>query len=222
MILQKALLGEQIENALKEEIVKGRFAPGEKISVEELAAEWGVSNTPIRDAMRRLEKAGILKVVPRRGVYVATLDQADFKHVFDLRIALECLAIRTATLLIPDAEVQSVFDTYEEAARRLQKNGDRKFLIDNDPAIHTVIVQYCGNPKLIEYMQDLHYLIIWVQGIMNARQRDSFERALPEHLVIVRAMKSRDAQAAEAALRTHLENVYLRAQEQWNSNQSKE
>ena len=71
-------------------------------------------------------------------------------------------------------------------------------------------------------MQDLHYLIIWVQGMMNARQRDSFEKALPEHLVIVRAMKSRDAQAAEAALRTHLENVYQRAQEQWNSNQSKE
>lgn len=217
MVLQKASLSEQIESALKEEILKGRFAPGEKISVEALAAEWEVSNTPIRDAMRRLEKAGMLKVVPRRGVYVATIDQQDFKHVFDLRIALECLAIKTATTQIPDEEVQALLKTYKESERRLQESGDRDFLIEHDHAIHDVIVQYCGNPKLIEYMQDLHNLSIWAQGTMNARQPDSFEKALPEHLEIVRRLNERDVEAAESALRSHLENVYRRAQKHWDA-----
>lgn len=215
MILQKASLSEQIEYALKEEILKGRFAPGEKISVEALALEWEVSNTPIRDAMRRLEKAGMLKVIPRRGVYVSTIDQQDFQHVFDLRIALECLAVKTATVQIPDAQVQALLETYEESERRLRESGDRDYLITHDHMIHDVIVQYCGNPKLIEYMQDLHNLSIWAQGAMNARQPDSFEKALPEHLEIARALKARDAEAAEAALRSHLENVCQRAQEQW-------
>lgn len=216
MVLQKASLSEQIENALKEEILKGRFAPGEKISVEVLAEEWEVSNTPIRDAMRRLEKAGMLKVVPRRGVYVATIDQEDFKHVFDLRIALECLAVKTATTQIPDEDVQNLLDTYAEAERRLCEDNDRDFLITHDHLVHDVIVQYCGNPKLIEYMQDLHNLSIWAQGAMNARQPDSFEKALPEHLEIVRALKARDVKTAETSLRSHLECVYHRAQAQWN------
>lgn len=212
MILQKASLSEQIENALKEELLKGRFAPGEKISIEALAEEWGVSNTPIRDAMRRLEKAGMLKVVPRRGVYVATINQQDFKHVFDLRIALECLAVRTATTQIPEEEVHALLKIYEESERRLHENQDRDFLITHDHLVHDVIVQYCGNPKLIEYMQDLHNLSIWAQGTMNARQPDSFEKALPEHLAIARALQIRDTDAAEATLRSHLENVYQRAQ----------
>ena len=216
MILQKASLSEQIENALKEEILKGRFAPGEKISVEALAEEWEVSNTPIRDAMRRLEKAGMLKVVPRRGVYVATIDQQDFKHVFDLRIALECLAVKTATAQIPDEELKALLETYEESERRLRKNNDRDFLITHDHLVHDVIVQYCGNPKLIEYMQDLHNLSIWAQGTMNAHQPDSFEKALPEHLEIAHALNARDVKTAEATLRSHLESVYHRAQAQWN------
>ena len=216
MILQKASLSEQIENALKEEILKGRFAPGQKISIESLAAEWDVSNTPIRDATRRLEKSGLLKIVPRRGVYVANIDWQDFTNVFDLRIALECLAVRTATAQIPDDEIQAMLETYEEAERRLSTSDDREFLMAHDHIIHDLIVKHCGNPKLIKYMQDLHDLSIWARGAMNARRPDSFEKALPEHLQIAYALKARDAETAEASLRTHLENVYHRAREQWN------
>jgi DNA-binding GntR family transcriptional regulator len=212
-------LSEQIERELHDEILCGHFAPGQRLPIEELSERWGVSTTPVRDAVKRLETAGLLEVIPRRGVYVATIDQKTFKHVFDLRIALECLAVKTATALIPDERVEEMVGLYQELAGRNVQNGDTAYLTENDFILHELIVQYSDNPKLIDFMQNLQDLVVLTRSSISARVPDSYEASMPEHLEIVYAIQARDGAAAEQALRCHLKNVYQRAVENWNEAQ---
>jgi DNA-binding GntR family transcriptional regulator len=132
---------------------------GQKISIDEISAHLGVSSTPVRDAILRLEKAGFLKVSPRRGVYVAEFDHKDFKDMFDLRIALECLAIESAAESIPTAELDRITKAYHDAYTLFMASGDRSLLVQNDPLIHDVIVKYCDNNRSKDLVRDLHSLL---------------------------------------------------------------
>lgn len=141
-------LSDKIEDAIREEILSGALVPRQRISIDELSSRWGVSSTPVRDAIRRLEKVGFLKVSPRRGVYVADFDQRDFKNIFDLRIALECLAIRSATDRIPVPELDQIVEAYQRAQKHFIESGDRSLLEDCDSLIHEVVIEYCDNDRV--------------------------------------------------------------------------
>ncbi|RME63935.1 MAG: GntR family transcriptional regulator [Caldilineae bacterium] len=216
LTIQTASLSQQIEEALKSEILAGRYKPGERIPLEELADKWGVSITPVRDAVKRLEKIGFVTVVPRRGVYASTVDWRTFENVFELRIALECLAIRKASQLIPDDVIERVLADYEESARRLAE-GDSEHLVQFDHSLHDLIIQYCDNEKLIEIMRNLHDLNFLARKTLLLIRPDSYEQALPEHLAIMRVLRAHDADAAEQAMRRHLTNVLERARATWKS-----
>ena len=95
-MIQTASLGRQIENELREEILAGRLSPGQRISIDTLAAQWGTSSTPVRDAVKRLADLGFLRIAPRSGVFVAELDARKLEEIFELRIALECMAVTKA------------------------------------------------------------------------------------------------------------------------------
>lgn len=208
-------LGEQIEQALKQEILTGALVPGQRIAIEEFAEKWGTSSTPVRDAVKRLESKGFLKVAPRRGIYVTQLDWQTFKEIFEVRIGLECTAAELATPCIPDAKLREISKIFQEADQRLREDGDLSLLIEHDHVIHDVIVQYCGNSHLIEIMADLSDLIIWARAAIISHEPKAFEITLPEHLEIIDALVARDAEAAFTAVRRHLKNAYQRAFEVW-------
>jgi DNA-binding GntR family transcriptional regulator len=210
-VVETASLSEQIQRELKRDILSGKLVPGQRLGIDELALQWDVSSTPVRDAIKRLEAAGLVKVAPRRGVYVSTLDQRTFKHVFDLRIALECLAVESATALIPDDEIQRTLTLYREAGTQFEGTGDDSLLVEHDSMIHDLIIRYCDNPKLVEMMQGLNDLIEWARNTVAERGPNSYIRALPEHLQILEALEARDPDAAQTALRTHLKNAFALA-----------
>ena len=83
-----------------------------------------VAVTPVRDAIMRLESIGLVRVAPRRGVFVANCDRRTFKNVFELRIALECLAVDSAAHRIPEEDLRRAIETYREASMRLSRDGD--------------------------------------------------------------------------------------------------
>lgn len=215
-MLETASLSEQIASILKEQILTGQLAPGERVGIDELSARLGVSYTPVRDAIRSLEAVGLVKVLPRRGVHVSTLDWDAFKEIFDLRIALECLAVETAIVTIPDAEIERVLAIYREAQRRLGEGGDRAFMVEHDHILHDLIVQHCGNRKLIEIMRNLGDLSILARATLVSRRADAYEQALPEHIQIMEALRARDVDTARSTLRCHLENAFHRAWDTWN------
>ncbi len=213
-MLDTSSLNERIERLLKEEIVTGAFAPGQKLDIEQIAARWGVSITPVRDAVQRLEVAGLVHVAPRRGVYVSTPTEQTFRDVFDLRIALECLAIASAIMRIPAAEIDEVVAKSAEALDLLGRTGERRLLVAHDSLVHDLILRHCGNRKLIEIMEGLSDLIRWARNVITA-DPSMYEAAVPEHLTILAALRAGDVTAAEAAMRTHLTNSFDRTRVGW-------
>lgn len=214
-MLDTSSLSVRVERLLKEDIVTGAFVPGQKLDIDHLASRWGVSVTPVRDAVRRLEMAGFLRVAPRRGVYVSTPDHQKFKDVFDLRIALECLAITSATDRIPNAEIDLVLMRCEEAVAAFRASGDRTLLIAHDAIVHDLVLRHCGNQKLVDIMDGLSELIRWTRNVSTADPA-MYAAAVPEHLIILEALRARDAKAAETAMRDHLRRSFLRTSVIWD------
>lgn len=202
-------INKQIEFAIKEEIIQGALTPGQKISIEELSTRWGVSSTPVRDAIKSLEAKGFLKVSPRKAIYVASLDARSFKEIHDLRIALECLAVELAIPHLTDEQIDEAIEKYQLAFEEYQKTGDRTALGRVDSVVHDLFRENCHNSRLIGVIQDLRDLLDWAQAIV-VLQPTSFEDALPEHIAILEQARKRNIQAARDAMRTHLSNAFAR------------
>ena len=90
----RSSLSEQVEQALKAEILSGRLAPKQRIDLQDYRKHWSISVTPLRDAVKVLETIGLVEVSPRRGVFVSQIDRTALKEIFELRIALEPMAIQ--------------------------------------------------------------------------------------------------------------------------------
>lgn len=214
LVIQKESLNDQVELLLREEIVTGRLVPGQRVDMDKLAQRWGISITPIRDALRRLEAVGFVAIVPRRGVYVSIPNLQSFKEIFDLRIALECLAIESAIKSMPVDEIARIMQETEEACKVLKATADHTALIRSDNLVHDLILKHCGNRKLVEIMEGLSDQIRLVHSVMM-KEPLTYEAAVPEHLLILNALRIRDTEAAKAAMRTHLKNTLDRMSSMW-------
>ncbi|RME99457.1 MAG: GntR family transcriptional regulator, partial [Chloroflexi bacterium] len=92
--METGTLTDRVYETIKQKILSGEFADGERLNLTELARQLNVSNSPLREAMSRLEKVGLVRVVPYRGPFVRSLSPLDVTEIFDVRIALETLAVR--------------------------------------------------------------------------------------------------------------------------------
>src|SRR4029077_739869 len=172
---------------------------------------WNVSPTPLRDAIKQLEAQGLGEDSPRRGVFVSKVGRQDLKNIFEVRIALGCMAVELATQRIPMTEARETLALYRKArATRTKKERDR-LLSKIDTLIQTLIINDCGNPRLIKAMDGIRDLIDWIARVQNAR-----ETALPEHIRIAEAICARDVVRAVAAMREHLQNSLTRFDAGWS------
>lgn len=204
-VFDRASLSEQVELALKEEIMGGRMLPGQRINIGDFQTAWKVSSTPFRDALRSLEIQGFVTVEARKGAYVAPLDEQSVSEIFDLRIALECMAIERATPVVPEAEAQLVLNVYL-AADAGGKAGDATPIAQADRLVHELARVHCRNVRLQKALLSHNELIRWAQRMIVRKQSGAYLLALPEHIAIMRAVCARDPQAAAVAMRIHLEN----------------
>ena len=209
-MFEKSSLGEQVAEALKDEILSGRLAPKQRIDIGRYASDWNVSSTPMRDAVKRLEAAGLVEVSPRRGVYVSEIDRQELREIFELRTALESLAIRSATARMPEAEAERALSLYRSANEAPDERDRERILRDIDALIHDLAVEYCGNRRLIELIENLRALINWSRSTLISHLERPYAEALPEHIEIAEALCARDGERAAEAMRTHLENSYDR------------
>lgn len=208
-MFDKVSLSEQVENALREEITHGRLRPGQRISVADYQENWKISSTPFRDAVRSLERQGFIMVEPRRGVFVSAMNARTVKEIFDVRIALECIAIELATPLVPIAEAERVRDAYLQAQRQALL-GNRSFLSATDRLVHDLALNHCGNSHLQRLLSSQLHLIRWAQNAIIDEMPTAYELALPEHIEMLDAVCERDAGRAAHAMRLHLENSCTR------------
>lgn len=220
-MFNKLSLAEQVEDALRKEITEGRVRPGQRVSIADYQQSWNVSSTPFRDAVRALEIQGFLTVSPRKGVYVAPMNLRAFQEIFEVRIALECVAVELATPLVPEDEVQAALATYDRL-HAFVANNDNESIRADDALVHDLARKHCGNRRLQRLLADQMDLIRWAQNTIILEMPESYQFALPEHINIVKAIIARDPAAASQAMRSHLQNARARHEEWLRAHQEEQ
>ena len=212
VMFNKMSLAEQVQDALRKEITEGRVRPGQRVSMADYQS-WNVSSTPFRDAVRALEIQGFLTVSPRKGVHVSPMNLRAFQEIFEVRLALECVAVELATPLVPEDKARAALETYEQM-RPMVAQGDNDNMRANDALVHDLAREHCGNRRLQRLLAEQMDLIRWAQNTIILEMPESYQFALPEHIDIVTAICARDPAAASHAMRIHLQNARSR-HESW-------
>ncbi|MBL8908848.1 MAG: GntR family transcriptional regulator [Rhizobiales bacterium] len=194
-----ALLGNRIRDILVARIVSGHYEPGERLLELKLAAEFGTSQVPVREALRDLEMSGLVTIKPRRGSFVNAYESSAQKDIFFVRGALEEAAARIATprLCGNIAPLQAHVDGMREAARR----GDIEALGFHSVAFHRMIVAAADSQLLLKLWESLH-VETHTRITLLGRSID-FMAVAESHQPIVDAIRAGDVEAACRLSREH-------------------
>ena len=197
-------LREVVFNTLRQAILKGELKPGERLMEIALAERLGVSRTPIREAMRKLEQEGLVVMIPRRGAQVANITEKDLNDVLEVRIALENVAIEKACARMTEEEMRRLWLAAKEFEHTIAE-GNLVKLAEADVAFHEVIYQASDNKRLIQVLNNMREQI-YRYRVEYLKEDESRNRLVKEHEKITRAIKERDVKAAQELSFEHLEN----------------
>lgn len=157
MVISKNVLPEKIFNVLRDRIVYMEYPPGKLLPEKELCAEFKVSRTPLREAIKKLEEMKLVAVIPRYGTYVSPVDINEIRCAFEVKIKLEGLAGEVAAKRITPDKMAELKSLIEKANISLsQEDGKHRHLIEIDTNFHEIIYQAIQNPILQEILQNLH------------------------------------------------------------------
>ena len=198
-------LRELVLDAIREAIINGTLKPRERLMEIQLAEELGVSRTPVREALRKLELEGFIVMVPRKGAYVADISFKDIADVFEIRAALEALAAGLAAERITGEELEEMERLVAEKAEAIA-NQDMEKLIKVDTMFHEAIYKASRNQRLTSIISNLREQIQRYRTTSLAYP-GRMQRSLEEHRSIVEAIQSRDSQIAQQVAREHIENA---------------
>ena len=190
-----------MREVIEQKILAGEILAGQKLNAYALAKNIGVSRSPVREALRALEQAGLVQAIPNRGVFVRVLDLAEMIDVYDIRIGLARQAGRLLAARITDeqhAELERLFKRMEQAQRR--RDGDAYYRLD--VLLHTQLMQYTGNRALASLDERLknQMRLFLRKGVSGEPQR---RISHANHRALLDAIASRDADAAAAAYERH-------------------
>ncbi|HPQ10354.1 MAG TPA: GntR family transcriptional regulator, partial [Bacillota bacterium] len=194
-------LRELVFEAIREAIINGTLRPGERLMEEALAEELGVSRTPVREAIRKLELEKLVIMVPRKGAYVADLTKSDVKEVFEIRRALEGLAAQLAALRATDEQLEKL----ERYLVRIGEAIDREDIeqtIEIDEMFHDVLYKAAGNDRLEEMINNLREHIQRYRSTSLAHP-GRMKQAFVEHRKLVEAIGKRDSKLAKKLAEEH-------------------
>lgn len=198
-------LRELVFEALREAIVNGTLAPGERLMEVQLAEELGVSRTPVREAIRRLELEGYVVMVPRKGAYVASMSAKDVADVFEIRTALEGLAAELAAERITEEELEELERKLHYVALRVEE-GDLEKLVEADTEFHDLLYRASRNQRLVQIIGNLREQIQRFRAASLATP-GRMQETLEEHKKIVEAVAKRNGALARRLAEEHIENA---------------
>jgi DNA-binding GntR family transcriptional regulator len=189
-------------DALRAAIVDGRLAAGERYSVAQLAERFGVSRTPVREALLVLERQGVVRFERNRGVRVLETTAHDLEEVFALRLLLEVPATRRACELLEDQDIAAL-ERELGAMQRLAAAGDEGAFMAHDKRFHEIVLARSGNRRLTAIVSQLRDHVRFRGASTVGRSRD-MQAIIGEHVAILEALRARDGPAAARAMGDHL------------------
>lgn len=198
-------LREIVYEELKMQILTGKITPGTRMMEVELADDMGVSRTPVREAIRKLEKEGLVVIEPRRGAYASQISTKDMVDILEVRQTIEGLAASFAATRMNEEQKRELVKIYDEFNDAVE-SGNMKRMIATDACFHHLIVEASGNKLLISMVQQLQELVLRFRYLYY----DDFRRAekMPdEHKHIMDAIIKGEEDKARAAADAHIDGL---------------
>lgn len=197
-------LREVIFNTLREAIIVGELKPGERLMEVQLADKMGVSRTPVREAIRKLELEGLVEMLPRKGAHVADLSVKDIMDVLEVRSTLDGLASSLSATRITEDEIKELKHIQSQFVNYVEKD-NLQGSIKKDVEFHDIIYRSSRNDKLIQITSNLReqiqrFRVIYIKDYSSTRE------LIREHAEIIDAITGRHADLAQRAAQKHIKN----------------
>lgn len=191
-------------NSIRDYILQGRLDESSRLTEESLSAQLGISKSPVREALNRLEAEGLIRISPRKGAYLRRLTVTEIGDLYDTREALEAHVVRTATIT---PELMTALRASLRQQRLLLKSNDKPRYIQEDVRFHSLLCEATGNDYLKSLLENIQNLI-WLSR--RSTYDLSSSNAPQYHEAVVMALEKRDVDGAEHAMRDHIRTVRQR------------
>lgn len=205
MELNNAPLSTSLLGKLQKDILTGKLKPGEKLTEQELCKAYGVSRTPVREALRQLETDGLVENILNRGAFVIGMSDQDYADMFELRKAYEVQAVKWAIERITEEEMDKLEETFEFMEFYTLRNDVDKMLTINS-GFHQVIYEASHN-RMLKKLLSSYQNYLKYKGIESAYDDDYLTTVLEEHRAIFKAFKDKDVKAGALAMEMHIDRA---------------
>jgi len=212
-------LHDEVASQLRERIFAGQLVPGTFLDEVRLAEELKISRTPLREALKVLTAEGLVRHEPRRGCFVAEVTEQDLDEIFPVIALLEGRCAHEAAVHASDADLVALEALHDKLARHAKAKRINEYYETNF-AIHEAIIALADNRWLAQVIGDLRK-IVKLARLQQLHAPGRLEQSLSEHLAVFAALKARDAEGAEAAMRTHLTRQRVALREVARNHRSK-
>ena len=198
------LLRDVVFNTLRQAILRGELKPGERLMEIQLANKLGVSRTPIREAIRKLELEGLVLMIPRKGAEVADITEKSLRDVLEVRKSLEELAVQLTCDKITKEQIRELEQAAEQFKKTLKSN-DITEIAEADVRFHDIIYLATDNQKLILLLNNLREQM-YRYRIEYLKRADKYSQLLAEHEEIIRHIEKKQKKEAAEIVCKHIDN----------------
>ncbi len=202
MEINNAPLYNSLLGKLQKDILTGKLKSGEKLTEQNLCRLYGVSRTPVREALRQLEADGLVENILNRGAFVIGMTEQDYEDMFELRKVYEIQAVKWAIERITEEEMDKLEETFEFMEFYTLRNDIEKMLTINT-GFHQVIYEASHNRMLLKMLSSYQSFLKY-KGIESVYSDDYLTTVLEEHRAIFKAFKDKDVKAGALAMEVHI------------------
>jgi len=200
-------LDNKVFGRLEDDILNGKYKEGDAVTEQRISNELGVSRTPVREAFHRLEKEGLIKLVPNKGAVVIGVSVDDLVDIYKIRIRLEGLATRMAAENITESDREKLIETVELTDFYIRRNDTEK-IKNLDSNFHDIIYSASGSRMIYRTLSDLHRSIKRYRKI-SLTVPNRLPKSIEEHKKILEAILAGDCEAADKLASSHVERALV-------------
>ena len=214
--IETSLLTTQVYDVLRGKIIGRKYLPGEKLDIIKLADEFGVSRSPVKDAINQLVHEGLIEIIPRKGTYVTQVNFTDFIEILEARLMIETWAAQRVISSITDDQVNQWGKIVHEMDSLLEVSPFPFEMYSKlDMNFHKMLISWTGNGKILETYSSLN-IHVSLSRIVHSTSLESTKSRHKDHRTLFEAMRNRDLPTILGTLTLHIMSLKDEAESRWD------
>lgn len=199
------LLSQKVFQNIRQDIIRGKYSRGEELKELLIADEMEISRTPVREALRQLEREGLVTIIPNKGTYVVGITAQDMKDIYEIRYELEGLCVRRAVDIATPEQLEELEEILYLTEYHIKKGHDKQ-IAELGGKFHEILYEAGAGRMLMRILQNYYLYLEPVRRVLFDIPGNIVE-AIWEHRQILEAVKERDKDKAEHAVNLHISNT---------------